>query len=107
MTKKQIVSKFLDWVGKRPNLKAGISRLETNGKPSRYLVFSLTEYNGDLPWTSVCYEVMPPKTGETAGWYEVIKRKCSGELALDQFSQIGIGECSSIEEFLLKLEITG
>lgn len=108
MTKKQqTVSRFLEWVKKNPNLKAeteiiGVSKLRRNK------IFKLVEYTASgAPWTTVCFEVLQPKTSETDGWYEVIRRKCAGKLTVDQFSEVGVGACGSVEEFMLKLEISG
>jgi hypothetical protein len=56
---------------------------------------------------TVCLEIFPKGTAPVDGWYEVIKRKCSGKLNIDQFSEIGIGDCGSIEEFMFKLEVSG
>lgn len=108
MTKKQIVSKFLRWVGKNSQLKAEVENLDAGSKTCESKVFRIVEYTQmGTPWTTVCFEVLPPKTSETDGWYEVIKRKCAGTLTVDQFSEIGVGSCGSIEEFILKLEISG
>ena len=107
MTKKHITSKFLDWVRKNPNLKAEI---ETVGgaKTRGSRIFKLVEYTpSGAPWTTVCFEIFPPETKDADGWYEIIKRKCAGKLRVDQFSEIGIGKCGSVEEFMLKLEISG
>lgn len=108
MTKKQVVSKFMHWIGKNPLLKAEIESLGAGSKTRGNKVFRIIEYTqAGTPWTTVCFEVLPPKISKTDGWYEVIKRKCARTLAVDQFSEIGVGACSSIEEFILKLEISG
>ena len=108
MTKKQIVSKFLEWTRKKPGLKAEVEKLETRSGRCENKVFRLVEYTrSGAPWTTACVEVFPPKTTETDGWYEVIRRKCAGKLTVDQFSEIGVGACGSVEEFMLKLEISG
>jgi len=108
MTKKQIVSKFLRWVGKNPRLRAEVENLDAGSKTCESKVFRIVEYTQmGTPWTTACFEVLPPKTSETDGWYEVIKRKCAGTLTVDQFSEIGVGACGSVEEFMLKLEISG
>lgn len=108
MTKKQVVSKFMHWIGKNPRLKAEIESLGVGSKMRGNKVFRIIEYTqAGMPWTTVCFEILPPKISKTDGWYEVIKRKCTGKLTVDQFSEIGIGTCSSIEEFMLKLEISG
>lgn len=108
MTKKQIVSKFLRWVGKNPRLKAEVESLGAGSKTRGNKVFRIIEYTrAGTPWTTVCFEVLQPKISETDGWYEVIRRKCAGTLAVDQFSEIGVGACGSVEELMLKLEISG
>jgi len=108
MTKKQVVSKFLRWIKKNAALRTEIENVGAGPASRRSKVFRLVEYTpSGTPWTTVCFEVLPPKTKDIDGWYEVIKRKCGGKLAVDQFSEIGIGECSSVEEFMLKLEISG
>ena len=108
MTKKQVVSKFMHWIGKNPRLKAEIENLGSGSKTRGNKVFRIIEYTqAGTPWTTVCFEVLPPKISETDGWYEIIKRKCAGTLAVDQFSEIGVGACGSVEEFMLKLEIFG
>jgi len=106
MTKKQIVSKFLDWATKK-NLTPEIGYLDRNGKNSGYKIFRLMEYLDGMPWTTVCFEIFPPGTTEMTGWYSIIKRKCADTLTIDQFSEVGIGKSASIEEFMLKLEIAG
>ena len=107
MTKKQVVSKLMCWIEKNPRLKAEIESIGTDSKTHAGKVFRIIEYTqAGTPWTTVCFEVLQPKTSETDGWYEVIKRKCTGKLTVDQFSEIGIGTCGSIEEFILKLEIS-
>ena len=108
MTKKQVVSKLICWIGKNPRLKAEIEIIGAGSKTHAGKVFRIIEYTqAGTPWTTACFEVLPLKTSETDGWYEVIKRKCTGKLTVDQFSEIGIGTCSSVEEFMLKLEISG
>ena len=108
MTKKQVVSKFLDWVEKRPGLKAETEKLVAGGTERENKVFKLVEYTPTgAPWTTACFEVFPPNTKDVDGWYDIIRRKCAEKLNVDQFSEIGIGKCSSIEEFMLKLEISG
>ena len=96
------------WIEKNPRLKAEIESIGTDSKTHAGKVFRIIEYTqAGTPWTTVCFEVLQPKTSETDGWYEVIKRKCAGTLAVDQFSEIGVGACGSVEEFMLKLEIFG
>ena len=108
MNKKQVVSKFMRWIGKNPRLKAEVESLGAGSKTRGNKVFRIIEYTrAGTPWTTVCFEVLQPKISKTDGWYEVIRRKCAGTLAVDQFSEIGVGACGSVEEFMLKLEISG
>lgn len=106
MTKKQVVSKFMDWIDKKKTLKAEIEQFDAGKGKSKHMQFKIMEYTkSGVPWTTICIEFMKPGMTEVDGWYEVIKRKCSGTLNIDQFKEIGIGQCGSIEEFVFKLEI--
>lgn len=108
MTKKQVVSKFLAWAENRPGLKAEVEELGSRSGKCENRVFRLVEYTpSGAPWTTACFEVFPPGTKDVDGWYEVIRRKCAGKLTVDQFSEIGIGKCGSVEEFVLRLEVLG
>ena len=108
MTKKQVVSKFLSWADRQKLLKLKSEQLDMGHGKCECMEFSITQYTeAGTPWTTVCLEIFPKGTAPADGWYEVIKRKCSGKLNIDQFSEIGIGDCGSIEEFMFKLEISG
>ena len=98
----------LEYAREIRRLKAEIENLDSGSKTRGNKVFRIIEYTqAGTSWTTVCFEVLRPKISETDGWYEVIKRKCAGTLAVDQFSEIGVRACGSVEEFMLKLEILG
>lgn len=105
MTKKEVVSVFSKWIESTPTLSASVERRSV-GKGEAYSVFKVMESTeSGTPWTTVCMDILPGHPALDDGWYDIIKRKCAGELAIDQFSEVGVGECSSPEEFTLKLEI--
>ena len=109
MTRKHAAAKLMEWVKRHPRIRADASKLKTKGGKCESMLFSLVEYSEDgaTPCTTLCYEVLPPGTSEEAGWREIVKRACSGRLTVDQFDSVGLGGCSSVEEFVLKLEIAG
>ena len=103
MTKKQVVSKFLEWAESRPGLKPEVEDFDADGRV--YRIFRLKQYSNGVPWTTVCFEIQPAGTSDEDGWYEVVKRKCENRLTVDQFQNVGIGPCCSVEELILKMEL--
>ena len=105
MTKKHAVDALMSWLGSRPDLKAAVDdvKVDPGGGMRVFHIVKLSPHGYNA--ATVCFEALPLLTTAVDGWYEVMKRKCAGKLAVDQFSEAGIGPCDSVEELVFRLEV--